>query len=137
MNNKAENKTKRLRRIISSAASAFAVFCLAGTSIYAGVPKTDIGLTYEITDDLAAGSAGSVDLAGGNIVLSGSIGQVAVSSAGTAGKEIESGYFSRYVSTPAALGAASVYGSSATVTGSGGITNPSGGGRGQVFTFDL
>ncbi|HCC47963.1 MAG TPA: hypothetical protein DEQ38_07615 [Elusimicrobia bacterium] len=80
----------------------------------------------EISDDLAAGFAGAVDMSGGDIVLSGSLGQVAVSQgASVGGSEVESGYFSRYASTPAALGVGSVFTSSTTVSGSGGITNPS------------
>jgi len=45
------------------------------TPVCAEVPKT--GGIYEISDDLAAGSGGSVDLSGlgGGILLSGSIGQ--------------------------------------------------------------
>lgn len=94
---------------------AFIGFTLFVASVSAAVTKT--GGSYEISDDLAAGTAGSVDLAGGNIVLSGSIGQVAVSSASGTGEEIESGYFSKYVSTPAALGFGAVFQSSTTVTG--------------------
>ncbi|MDO8803543.1 MAG: T9SS type A sorting domain-containing protein [Elusimicrobiota bacterium] len=103
--------------MILSVPLAFAVFSLLTASAHTSVPKSSG--TVEITDDLAAGSAGSVGLAdaGGNIILSGSLGQVAVSSAGLGGIEVESGYFSKYVSTPATLGYGSVYRSSATVTG--------------------
>jgi len=106
--------------MIPSAPLLFAVCSLPFASVQAGVPKSDAGGTYVISDDLAAGAAGSVDLsdAGGNIVLSGSLGQAAVSAAGAPGMEVESGYFSKYVSTPATLGYGSVYRSSATVTGS-------------------
>ncbi len=116
MNGKAGNKFKGWRRAMASAALAFAVFPLLAASAGAGVPKSSG--TIEITDDLAAGFAGSVDLKGGNIVLSGSLGQVAVSGASGSGKEVESGYFSKYVSTPATLGTGASYSSSATVIGS-------------------
>ena len=81
---------------------------------HAVVPKT--GGTYIISDDLAAGTGGSVDLAGGSIVLSGSLGQVAIAYADSSGIEVESGYFSKYVSTPATAGYGAVYQTSATIT---------------------
>ena len=126
MNAKAANRLSGLRRMMLSVPLCFAIFSLLAVSAHAAVPKTDLGLNYEISDDLAAGTAGSVGLsdAGANIVLSGSLGQVAVSTAQAGGIEVESGYFSKYVSTPAALNAVS-YASSATVTGSGGLPNPS------------
>lgn len=109
-----------VRAALRRFASLFLLFILSPIFIglsHAGVPKSSG--TYQISDDLAAGTAGSVDLSdvGGNIVLSGSLGQVAVSAVGLGGVEVESGYFSKYVSTPAALNYGPVYRSSAAVTG--------------------
>lgn len=101
-----------------------AALLLAAVPAFAAVRSSG---TIEITDDLAAGFAGSVDLAGGNLVLSGTLGQVAVSSAGAGGREVESGYFSRFVSTPSAFGASAVYQSSSTLTAGAAVyPNPSG-----------
>ena len=102
----------------------FALCPLLFTYVHAAVPKT--GAPYELSDDFAAGAAGSVDLKGGNVVLSGSVGQVAASSASAAGKEVESGYFSKYVSSPSALNYSGISPSSAAVTGAEAVyPNPS------------
>ena len=90
-----------------------ALLCLAAIPAFSAVKSNG---AVEINDDLAAGFAGSVDLGGGNTVLSGSLGQVAVSAASQGGTEVESGYFSRYVSTPASFGHGTVYQSSTSVT---------------------
>lgn len=99
-----------------AAAGLCALACLLVLASAPACAAVKANGVIEITDDLAAGSAGSVDLGGGNIVLSGSLGQVAVSSGGWATTEVESGYFSRYVSTPASFGYGAVYQSSTSVT---------------------
>ena len=126
MNGKADNKLKGTLRRIASALFLFALYSfLFPAAVRAEVPKA--GGTYRISDDLAAGNSGSVDQAGGTLLLSGSLGQVAVSRAGAGGLEVESGYFSKYVSVPAALSYAGVYYSSVSVAGSDAASpNPSG-----------
>ncbi|OGR78318.1 MAG: hypothetical protein A2X32_02155 [Elusimicrobia bacterium GWC2_64_44] len=119
MNLKAAMNFKVLRRALLSAPLGFALAAFS----WGGVPKT--GGTLEISDDLATGGAGSVELAGGNFVLSGSLGQVAVSTAGSGGTEVESGYFSKVPSNPFSISHSQVFSASAAVSGLGGDPNPS------------
>ena len=66
----------------------------------AGAAAPKAGGVYEIADDLAGGNSASVNLAGGNLTLSGTLAQVAASTAGAAGLGVESGYFATGISTP-------------------------------------
>lgn len=117
MNTKAIRKSKWFRRMTSSAPFLFVICSLPfAAPAHAVVPK--FGGTYTVSDDLAGGNSGSVDLAGGSLVLSGSLGQIGVAYMDSSGKEVEGGYFSKYVSTPAVLGYADISISSAAVTGS-------------------
>ncbi|MDD2805806.1 MAG: T9SS type A sorting domain-containing protein [Elusimicrobiales bacterium] len=120
MNLKAAINSKVLRRALLSAPLGFALAALS----WGGVPKTSG--TTEISDDLVTGGAGSVELSGGGKLLSGSLGQVAASTAGAAGVELESGYFSKLPANPYAIVHSQVFASSASVSGTGGDPNPSG-----------
>lgn len=66
----------------------------------AGMAAPKAGGVYEIADDLAGGNSASVNLAGGNLTLSGTLAQVAASTAGAAGLGVENGYFAAGISTP-------------------------------------
>ncbi|OGS07846.1 MAG: hypothetical protein A2270_01755 [Elusimicrobia bacterium RIFOXYA12_FULL_51_18] len=70
----------------------------------------------EITDDLATGAAGGVNLIFGSNELSGSLGQsCADTAAWGAGGGLESGYFAKMVSSPSAAGYTQVFITSITV----------------------
>lgn len=115
----------------SGAAKAAGGLCaLAAALLLAAAPAfaaVMAGGSIEISDDLAAGFAGSVELSGGggSVVVSGSLGQVAVSTAGSGGTEVESGYFSKVPSNPSTISHSEVFSSSAAVSASG-VTNPTG-----------
>lgn len=81
--------------------------------------------TVEISDDLSAGFAGSVGLAASGVALDGSLGQVAVSTAGGGGMDVEGGYFQMMSSNPASITHGQVFSASAAVSASA-TTNPSG-----------
>lgn len=81
--------------------------------------------TVEISDDLSAGFAGSVGLAAPGVALDGSLGQVAVSTAGGGGMDVESGYFQMLSSNPATVSHSQVFSSSAAINASA-TSNPSG-----------
>lgn len=98
------------------------LLCLCAPS-FAAVKSSG---TVEIYDDLSTGFGASVDLSGGDIVLSGSLGQVAVSSGGYGTTEAESGYFSKYVSTPASFSQSSYISSAQVTAAAATYPNPSG-----------
>lgn len=99
-----------------------AALLLAASPAFSAVRSSG---TYEISDDLAAGFAGSAGLAGAGVTLDGSLGQVAVSTAGGGGTDVENGYFSMMPSIPAAVTSGQVFTSSAQISASA-TANPSG-----------
>lgn len=119
MGNRESKSAIVLRRALLSAPLVFALSAGAWGAVRSSG-------TVELSDDLAAGFAGSVGLSAPGLELSGSLGQLAASTASAPGTGAESGYFSRLVSTPAALGVAAVYSASTSLSGLGGIPNPSG-----------